>query len=114
MNEVKAMMFHGLEINQRMQKRQSEDEIVLWRHIRKHYANRVLANPADFAKVVEEIQRHTEAINMRRRGVGPYLCVDSFAPTDITFGWVRVHYATEKCQARMSVSHTEGEITLID
>lgn len=112
MNEVKAMMFHGLELNGKMKQCQNDDERMLFMHVRQQYANRVLRTPADFRKIVADIQQRINAINEKRTGVGPYLCLDSFPPTDITFGWLRIHHAADKAQARISICRTEGDIVL--
>lgn len=112
MKKVKAMMFHELELNTKMRKGQKEEEVMLFQHIRKHYANRILHSPEDFTKILANIHQRIDAINEQRTGVGPYLCLDAFPPTDITFGWIRIHHATDKAQARISICRTEGDIIL--
>ena len=112
MNEVKAMMFHGLELNGKMKQCQDDDERMLFMHIRHQYANRVLRSPADFTKILTDLRRRIDTINAKRTGIGPYLCLDAFQPTDITFGWIRIHHAADKAQARISMCRTEGDIIL--
>lgn len=112
MNEVKAIMFHGLELNGKMKQCQDDDERMLFMHVRHQYANRVLRSPADFTKILADLRQRIDAINEKRTGVGPYLCLDAFAPTDITFGWIRIHHATDKAQARLSICRTEGDIVV--
>lgn len=114
MAKKNAMMFHGLELNKRMRQCMKEEEVLLFRHVRRHYADRVLREPDDFPWIVEDIQRRIDDVNAQRRGVGPYLALDAFAPTDITIGWIRVHHVMSKAQARMLIVSTEGDIVILE
>lgn len=112
MTKKNAMMFHGLELNKRMRQNMSEEEVLLFRHIRRCYADKVLQEPSAFSRIVEDIQRRIDDVNLQRRGVGPYLALDAFAPTDITIGWIRLHHVMSKAQARMVIVTTEGDIVI--
>lgn len=108
---AKQMIFHGLELNAKMQKMQTAEEMKLFSYVRSRYANRILRTPEHFERIVADIRTHINEINELRAGIGPYLNVEAFAPTDITFGWIRIHHVTAKSQARISICTTEGDIT---
>lgn len=112
MTKKNEMMFHGMELNKKMRQNMKEDEMLLLRHIRRNYADRVLREPGDFPQIVDDIQRRIDEVNAHRRGVGPYLALDAFAPTDITIGWIRVHHVLSKAQARMVIVSTAGDIEI--
>mgnify|MGYP002745221201 CR=1 FL=1 len=67
---------------------------------------------AEFTKILTDLRQRIDTINAKRTGVGPYLCLDAFPPTDISFGWIRIHHAADKAQARISICRTEGDIIL--
>ena len=112
MAKKNAMMFHDLELNTRMRQCMKEEEVLLLRHIRRNYAERVLREPNDFPRILGDIQNRIDEVNAQRRGVGPYLALDAFAPTDITIGWIRVYHVMSKAQARMVIVYTDGDIVI--
>lgn len=106
------MLFHGLELNERMKRAQREEEIMLFAYLRRSYANRLLSDPSRFAEIERDVRARTEAINRSRAGVGPYLAVDAFPATDITYGYLTVHHVMTKARARIVISRSEGEMSL--
>lgn len=106
------MLFHGLELNERMKRAQREEEIMLFAYLRRSYANRLLKEPERFGDIVADVRECADRINAGRLGTGPYLAVDAFPATDITYGYITVHHVTTKARARIAISRSEGEITL--
>lgn len=110
METKRDMIFHQLELNKKMRQTMTEEEILLFRTLRRDYENKVLNQPGLFSAIVQHIQSQIAEINEKRKHTGPLLHLDAFQPTPICSGWITIKHAGRKSQATMRVVMSKGSV----
>ena len=104
-------IFRELEINAKMDVRTKDDELELYRYIRRELSNHVLVSEKDFDNVLRELKARVDAINLQRMGTGNYLHIDGVLPTDHTIGWITITYLdVRRARACITIENHKGEI----